>query len=70
METLNGVKKAVIVFKYATENSYVNVTADRFEYTDTHLYVFNNDQLVCLFKIENIIDAHIVTVKDKIEVGK
>ena len=51
--------KAVIKYCIANKVDYVNIVANRMEYTNSHLYVFNNDELVGVFLTEMVIDAHI-----------
>lgn len=57
-------KRVIVVYNYTGENAYANIVADRMEYTNTHIYVFNGEELVGIFKISNVIDAHISIVKE------
>jgi hypothetical protein len=55
--------KAVVHYKHDNKIEYANIIANRLEYTNTHLYVFHNSDLVGIFLIEKIVDAHLSEVK-------
>lgn len=55
--------KATVIYENKGKTEYANIVANRLEYTDTHLYVFHNSDLVGIFLIEKIVDAHLSEVK-------
>ena len=55
--------RAIVHYKHDNKTEYANINANRFEYTTTHLYVFYNSDLVGIFLIEKIVDAHLSEVK-------
>lgn len=55
--------KATIIYTINNKTQYSYMIANRFEYSSTHLYVFHNEDLVGIFKIENVIGTHFSEVK-------
>jgi hypothetical protein len=53
-------KKAVIIYNNGKGDiCFANIPADKLEFSDTHIFVFNEGDLVGCFKTEAVIDVHL-----------
>lgn len=55
--------KATVIYENKGKTEYANIVANRLEITNTHLFVYYNEDLVGIFLIDRIVDAHLSEVK-------
>lgn len=51
--------KANVIYECKEAIGYFNGKANRFEFNGEHLFVYDNEELVGIFRIKDIIDAHL-----------